>query len=265
MEPIRAVLDDSSGDTIGLPDELTRLYGGALRLPTDVVYANFVSTIDGVAAIPSAERSSTLISGGADPDRFVMGLLRACADVVLIGAGTLRTHPRSRWTPGTAYEPAAAAFAEARERRGAPGNPPLAIVSASGEFDPNHPGLADGALLLTTSGIARTKTFPPRVEVVDLGERVPVHGESIVTALRARGFRRILTEGGPGLMGTLIEAGVVNEIFLTVSPQLAGRSPKQHRPGIVDELEILPDGHIGTVLGSVRTAGSYLFLRYTVA
>jgi len=85
----------------GLPQELADVYGGDLGFPEPCVYANFVASLDGVTALgPEYPSSGSAISGDDPADRFVMGLLRACADIVLIGAGTLRATPGHRWTPG---------------------------------------------------------------------------------------------------------------------------------------------------------------------
>src|SRR6059058_3965143 len=78
----------------GLPPPLAAAYGGDLGFARPCVYANFVASMDGVTALgPEYPSSGSAISGHAPADRFVMGLLRACADVVLIGAGTLRATP----------------------------------------------------------------------------------------------------------------------------------------------------------------------------
>ena len=264
MEPIARLFDEAGDSLVSLPAELERLYGGPFHLADEVVYANFVSSVDGVAAIPDLEGSSSLISGGIDADRFVMGLLRACADVVLIGAGTLRAHPRTLWTPSNAFADAAEAYAELRETLGHKQDASVAVVTGSGRIDPDHPGLRRGAIVLTTRRGMRQATFPEHLDVVDLGERNPPDGRDIVDALRGAGFRRILTEGGPSLMGTLLDSGVVDELFLTVSPVLAGRTEKGPRPGIVDATEILPDTRLEASLRSARRAGSAMLLRYGI-
>ena len=76
-----------------LPSELAEAYGGALGFSEPRLYANFVTSLDGVVALPGERHSSRLISEHSTADRFVMGLLRACADAVLIGAETMRGSP----------------------------------------------------------------------------------------------------------------------------------------------------------------------------
>ena len=85
-----------------LPADLKHLYG-RLGFPTPVVYSNFVSSLDGVVTLGSKPSAGSVISGKYPADRFLMGLLRACADAVVIGAGTMRATPGHLWTPGHVY------------------------------------------------------------------------------------------------------------------------------------------------------------------
>src|SRR5262245_6320738 len=91
---LELLLDEDVGRRLDLPDELVRLYGGGLSLARPRLFANFVATVDGVVAIPGLPRANRVISRDSEPDRFVMGLLRAAADAVLIGSGTLAALPR---------------------------------------------------------------------------------------------------------------------------------------------------------------------------
>src|ERR1700749_3234995 len=74
----------------GLPAELAEAYGGDLGFEGPRVVANFVASVDGVLALPAEAEAGGLISQGSEADRFVMGLLRACAGAVLVGAETFR-------------------------------------------------------------------------------------------------------------------------------------------------------------------------------
>jgi riboflavin biosynthesis pyrimidine reductase len=77
------------------------------------------------------------------------------------------------------------------------------------------------------------------------------------------GFDVVLTEGGPTLMGELIKAGLLNEMFLTLSPLIAGRN-KDYRMGMVEGAELLPKAPVWSRLLSARRHGDYLFLRYAL-
>ena len=247
-----------------LPQELESLYGGPLGLAPPVLYANFVETLDGIVAIRSEPRSNRLVSGDSETDRFVMGLLRACADCVLIGSGTLHGSPKALWTAEKAHPGEADAFAELRRRLGLGPEPMLAVMTASGALDPGHPALENGAVVLTTeSGAERChRLLPDSVEVVALPGETAVDPVAAVGALRARGCASILSEAGPHVFGSLLAAGLVDELFLTVSPLIAGRSDLGQRIGLVEATELLPEHRDPARLLSVRRDGAHLFLRY---
>jgi riboflavin biosynthesis pyrimidine reductase len=240
-----------------LPQALEATYGG-FGLPASVVYANFVTSLDGVAAMPDVPRSSALISGGDPADRFVVALLRACADVIVIGAGTLRAHA-GPWTAENAYPSATAAFAELRRRLGMTREPSLVVVTGSGRLDGASSKLR-GAIVATTARAAERarESAGEEAEVVAVD---PLDVREIVSMLSGRGHERILTEGGPTLMGQLLEAEAVDELFLTVSPIMTGGGERP-RPTLAATVDLLPAGPASARLLSVRRRGSYLFLRY---
>ena len=115
--PLELLYEASGLPSFDLPEELHDRYGGSLGFDEPRLVANFVSSVDGVVAAPPIIQSSKLISGRNDSDRFVMGLLRACADAIVIGSGTLQGSPRSLWTPDGPYPATAEAFAGLRRRR----------------------------------------------------------------------------------------------------------------------------------------------------
>jgi riboflavin biosynthesis pyrimidine reductase len=250
-------------DIDDLPGALADTYGGGLALPEAVVYANFISSIDGIVAIAGERASSSAISGRDPGDRFVMALLRAAADVVLIGAGTFRRH-RGPWTASASYPDAEAAFDEYRRSEGRAPIPRLAIVTASGKVEEGRAAI-DGALVLTTErGAASVPAdVRARAEVAVLGGGDRLVGSDVVDALRARGFRRILTEGGPHLMKDLLVARAVEQLFLSVSPVLAGGGERAgDRSNLLPGVAFLPEQRLTGTLRSARRRGSFLFLRY---
>ena len=147
---------------------------------------------------------------------------------------------------------------------GRPEPPRVAIVTASGSIDPAHPAVQAGALVLTTErGAARLDgRLPGGAQPVVLPGDREVDVRAAVEHLRSRGHERILTEGGPTLFGALAAAGLVDELFLTVSPLLAGRSAHDGRLGLVENTEILPGRRLAGELLSLRVHGAHLFLRY---
>lgn len=263
---LQVVYEDRHPAEMPLPAPLREAYGGDLVLRAPLVYANFVASIDGVAAERGRPRSSKDISGGDARDRFVMGLLRATADVVLIGAGTFRSHRGGAWTPSHAFPAARAAYADLRSQWGLPRAPKLAVLSASGELPAD--AAVDGAMVFTTGvGFRRLPGSVLRgadVHVVaDAPGDLDVGG--VVAFLRATGAGRVLTEGGPTLVGSLVHAHALDELFLTVSPVLAGRDAASDRPGIVDGVALAPGRFDRAELVSLRRGGSLLFLRYAFA
>ncbi|TJZ57456.1 hypothetical protein FCH28_08650 [Streptomyces piniterrae] len=264
LEPLEPLYEDAGQPRFGLPPALATAYGGDLGFTPPCVYANFVSSIDGVVALgPEYPSSGSAISGRAPADRFVMGLLRACADAVLIGAGTLRATPGHQWTPDHVFPQAAPDFVELRRSLRRATQPELVVVTASGDVPTEHPALQSGALVATTADGARRLDgrLPAACEILTPVEGSTLRMADVLAALRAHGHTVVLTEGGPHLIGHLLSEGLLDELFLTTSPVLAGRADTS-RPGLIAGLELLPNRPVWTDLVSARRRDSYLFLRY---
>jgi riboflavin biosynthesis pyrimidine reductase len=247
-----------------LPAELAELYDGGLGFERPRLFANFVSSLDGIVAIPSLPGSNRLIAAANSADRFVMGLLRACCDAVVIGAGTLKASPTSLWTPERAFPDGAAGFAELRRRLGLPRDPELVVLSASGLLDPLHPALQAGAVLLTSDlGAERLAgRLPAAARALSLGAGPALDPRRILGELEELGHGLILSEGGPHAIGPLLAAGLVDELFLTVSPLLLGRPAGDARLALVEGVDLLADGESAARLLGIRRSGDHLFLRY---
>ncbi|MHB1526712.1 MAG: dihydrofolate reductase family protein [Candidatus Dormibacteria bacterium] len=246
-----------------LPDPLKRRYGGALGFSEPVLYGNFVASLDGVVAIDAVPHVGAILSGGSSADRFIMGLLRACADAVLIGAGTLRASPDSSWTPEDAYPDAAAAYAELRRRLGRAPHPRLVVVEGGGGLDLAHPGLSRGGLILTTEVGRRRlpRQLPDSIEVQVLGsDRIDL--ARLRPALEAGGHRVVLSEAGPTLTGQLLEQSLLDELFLTLSSLIAGEPAGAWRPGFAAGVTLLPGTRRAARVLSVRHHDEQIFLRY---
>jgi riboflavin-specific deaminase-like protein len=217
------------------------------RAPADrpFVFVNMIATADGRAA---RDGRSATIGGGADLELLLE--LRAKADAVLIGTGTLRAEGYDRLVKR----------AERRARRRAAGlaEDPLAVI-VSRRFDvPWEAGLFQApeqpVLVYTHADAGEPPEVPAPVEVV----RLEVAGLTEVLAdLRARGVRALLNEGGPTLHGALWAAGVVDELFLTIAPLVTGDADE---PNIVEGGRL--PGAAELELVSVDRVGSELFLRY---
>jgi riboflavin biosynthesis pyrimidine reductase len=264
VEPFDVLAEEADLPTIPLPRELARIHGGDLPFAEECVYANFVATIDGVVAIPSIPGSNAVIAGDNDADRFLMGILRAIADVVLVGAGVLRASPTGTWRAEKIYPPAAESYSQLRAALNLPEAPEIAILTGSGSIDPAHPALAGRAVVLTSdSGAERLAgQVPETATVLSLGVGTRLDGASIVDALRGRAHHRILCEAGPHTFGSLLATGAVDELFLTTSPFLAGDAGVGSRFRLVEAADLVPLLECRPV--SIRRHGSHVFTRYAL-
>jgi riboflavin biosynthesis pyrimidine reductase len=182
---------------------------------------------------------------------------------VVVGAGTLRATPGHLWTPANVYPELATEFTSLRSALGRATEPRFVVITSAGDLDPSHPALAKGALVITTDEGAEAigGRLPATCEVIAMGKGANVDLREVLAALRTRGLEVILTEGGPHLMGQLIESGLLEEVFLTISPVIAGRG-EEPRLGMVEGVELLPKVGVWGTLLSARRHGDYLFLRY---
>jgi riboflavin biosynthesis pyrimidine reductase len=265
IEPFTVLSEDEDLPHWDVPEELAALYGGAIGLDEPCVVANFVESLDGVVAVPRLPRSHAVIGDDSEADRFVLALMRACADAVVVGSGTLLASPEGTWRIDRAYPPAAAALAELRARRGRSEQPLVVVVSTGASLDPTHSVLESGALVLTTEGAASRlrASCPGASEVVGVNEGATVDLARALGVLRNRGCPIVLTEAGPTMFGSLVASQLVDELFLTVSPVLAGRATTA-RLGLVEGVELMPQTRVAGRLRSVRAHGSHLFLRYAL-
>lgn len=278
MDPIRTLFEQPSAPRESLPPALAELYDGGLLMPDGTpdrpyVIANFVETLDGVVsyALP-AEAGGGAISGENEADHAVMGLLRARADAVLFGTGSLHEDSGHVRVPSFIYPALEAEYTALRTLLGRTDPLPLnVVVSASGRVnlaEPtfHYPSLR--VLIATTPHGAATLArvqLPPSVEVRALPEQ-PDGGVSprALLALLGReyGVRVALNEGGPKLLAAFVADGAVDELFLTLAPQLAGRAPQTPRPALLEGRAFAPDTAPWATLLSLKRAGSHLLLRY---
>jgi riboflavin biosynthesis pyrimidine reductase len=257
MQPMTLLHEDPPAPAGSLPAALAERYGGGLELGQDLVYGNLVASLDGVVSLGPGPGSPSRISGRNEGDRFLLGLLRALADCVLLGAGTVRAAPGHAWT-AAAVDPEYAPLYDLL------GRPParVVVVTATGDLDLSRPPLTGNALVLTSrAGAARLRGSGVTTEV--LGQP-PFSGQAVLDAVRAHGHHRVLVEAGPHLMATLVAAQLVDELFLTVSPVIAGRQQGDGRSGVVEGLHLLPGQPRWATLRSARAHGSHLLLRYAL-
>ncbi|HET9736944.1 MAG TPA: dihydrofolate reductase family protein [Solirubrobacteraceae bacterium] len=209
------------------------------------VFLNMVATADGRAAVDG--RTERL---GGEADLELLLELRAIADAVLIGTGTLRAEGYARLVGSP----------ERRARRQAAGlaGDPLAVVITRSFDIPWEAGLCQApeqpVLIYAGPDAGEPPATPAPVEVVRLEDPTPA---AALADLRARGVRALLSEGGPTLARALVADGLLDELFLTVAPLLTG-DPTE--PTIITGAK-LPDPAELDLVWTLQT-GSELFLRY---
>jgi riboflavin biosynthesis pyrimidine reductase len=172
---------------------------------------NFAATVDGRATIGG-------VSGpiGSRTDTAMLAGLRTRFDAVMIGAGTMRAERYGRLAPNQERR-------ERRERIGLPPDPLMVILSGRLDLPWDAPLFTDGGgrvLIFTASEAEPPQTATP-LQVVRHDGFVEI-GEAMRHLRRECGVRALLCEGGPGLHGELEGAGLVDDLFLTIAPKLAG-------------------------------------------
>lgn len=281
LAPLEALYDRYDGDELPLPPELAAFYG-SLHLPNHSGYfgrpyvlGNFVTTLDGVVSLQApGQKGGGEISGNNRHDHAIMGLLRAIADAIVVGAGTLRDSPGHRWTPAQVAPAYADAFSQLRATLGKLAMPLSVFVTTSGSISLSMAALQSPdipVLIVTTAQGAQRigeQQVPQWVQVIEVeaNDEGAIDARTILQAIHAvRQCDIILTEGGPLLIGNFLAAHVLDELFLTLAPQIAGRDNEVERPGLVMGQIFAPQHPLWGELISVKRAESHLFLRYRFA
>ncbi len=204
------------------------------------VRANMVATLDG--AIRGSDGLAKSITTPAD--QRVFGIARLACDVILVGAGTVRAED---------YRPSKRTVAIVTSRLDVPLS--LRMFSDRTEANPRP-------IILTTEESARSAREELRAvaDVVDCGSG-HVDLRTAISHLVGRGLPRILCEGGPALLGAMFDAGLVDELLLTVSPLLVGAGTDEHIVQVPGGLQPPPRFGLAGVLEEDGT----VFLRMTAA
>jgi riboflavin biosynthesis pyrimidine reductase len=226
----------ASATVMALAGLYTYPAGEALDRPW--LRANMVVSVDGAASLVG--RSGGL-SGPAD--RLVFSVLRSLADVILVGAATARAE---------GYRPAAKRAIWPVLRDGRAATPPIAVVTRELSLDPDSPLIALAPAGSRTIVLTTAAAPGPRLAAVARHADVVVAGRDSLTpaavlgALAERGFRRVLTEGGPSLLAQFTAAGLLDDLCLTISPLLEG--------GRAGRILTAPDGAGGETRARLRLA-----------
>jgi riboflavin biosynthesis pyrimidine reductase len=273
LTPLETLYEVDQGNALPLPPELASVYGRLAFPPhpgRPYVIGNFVTSLDGVTSLQvPGQAGGGPISGFNPHDHLVMGLLRAAANAVIVGAGTLRAVPHHVWTAAYVCPAHAGAYQKFRTALRKPGPPLNVIVTARGDIDPALRVFQSGevpALIVTTPAGARHLEglgLPPSVQVMEGESAGRLSARSILGVVaRVRPSDLILVEGGPHLLGDFFAEQCLDEQFLTLAPQVAGQDGSPARPGLVAGKRFAPEQPLWGTLVGVKRGGSHLFLRY---
>ncbi|WP_033261867.1 pyrimidine reductase family protein [Amycolatopsis vancoresmycina] len=241
---MQLVWPDRTGELTA--SDLQRLYAYPEHLDRPWVQVNFVASADGAVEI---DTTSAGLSHAADRRVFLLG--RDLADVILVGAGTVRAENYRGVVAG-------AKRLERRRRLGFDGVPPIAVVTRTAELDPDSRLFTETVVppIVVTTETADTRALEAAgAEVLRAGDG-DVDLPRALALLAARGLRRIDCEGGPGLFARLVAVDLVDQLCLTVAPLLvagtAGRIAAGAAPAVPRRL----------ALASVLVEDGFTFLRY---
>jgi riboflavin biosynthesis pyrimidine reductase len=275
---LQTIYDTENETALPLPKELERLYGRLafpFREGKPYFISNFVETLDGVVTLgtPGHEGGGD-ISGHNQHDLMVFGLLRAAADAVVITSTSLKVGGNRLHIAEEIFPPFAGGYLELRRQMGKAERPLQVVVTARGELDVNHRIFQAGegtALVVTTEAGQHElvhRGLPPFVPIVVVKNSGLIDGQVIADAIGRvckhppRYPPLLLSEGGPHLLGALIAGNCLDELFLTLAPQIAGRDGQGERLGLVGGYIFAPDNPRWENLVSVKRGGGFLFLRY---
>jgi riboflavin-specific deaminase-like protein len=229
------------------PEELASGLRLGERAPADRPYLvlNMVSSLDGKATIDWRTKGLS-----TELDRRLFHHLRTQADAVMVGAGTVRIERYGRMAKSDELR-------DKREREGLARDPLAVVVSARLDLPADLPLLnePEQPVVIATGSDAELPGLGDQVDYARVGDDLPV----LMASLRERGVRSVLCEGGPTLNSHLLAAGLVDELFLTLNPKLAGGAAALTivaGRGLVEPVEL--------DLVTVAEGGGDLFTRWRV-
>ncbi|HEY0734445.1 MAG TPA: dihydrofolate reductase family protein [Herpetosiphonaceae bacterium] len=263
------LFDEQDATERVLPPEFAALYAPwPLPQPTDrpFTYVNFVMSHDGRVSFNEAgHHGGGDISRRDTHDRWLMGLLRARADAVIVGGSSIETAGNHVWTPAAVFPEDAGAFAALRKREGRREVPLLVVLTRSGNVPAHAPTLDNPALpvlIATTAEGARQAhaTLGDREWVRYFDTGAELNQLQVMHHLREQGIETLLCEAGPQVYGALLRDSLIDEAFVTISPIMMGETDERRRPSLIEGVAFGYDQPPQLRLLSLHRHGSYLYL-----
>jgi 5-amino-6-(5-phosphoribosylamino)uracil reductase len=241
----------ATGDLTVDDARLRQLYAYPQDPDRCVVLANFIASLDGGSTV-----SGTSGGLGGPGDRRLFALLRELADVIVVGAGTAKAENYAG-AKMTAFQ------RQRRQQCGQGEVPPIAVVTRTADLAHDLPVLVNAevpTMVLTCADAApgARRRLATAAEVIDCSGDDPGRVDLAIAMSRLadRGLLRVLTEGGPTLLGTFVAQGMLDELCLTCAPMLVGGNAVRLTGGVDLALTRMRPMHVLT------DVEGYLYLRY---
>jgi riboflavin biosynthesis pyrimidine reductase len=269
--PFELLFTDDPIKTAELPDPFRAIYGD-WHIPEypdrAYLYTNFATARDGRVSYNFPGKSTGGDVTNFNPhDRWLMGLLRARADCIVMGDSTLATEREHIWTAEFIWPEDADAFTALRHHEKLDPRPLVVFLSLSGQIDESVNALCDSdahiIIATTVEGAKHANALRCKAAL----EVISFDGPSVDLTQLMRylytqhGKRRILCEGGPRVMGGMLAAGLVDEEFVTLCPNVLGRSEQHFRPSYVEGVAFMPGQSPYSKPYSLRRAGDFLYMQ----
>lgn len=275
--PYALLSDALSSVAPSLPAPFREILGGDWTMPARLdrpyVYSNLAASRDGRMSFSEPGFDASGVVTMANPhDRWLMALLRARADAVMMGDTTVRIERGILATAEYVCDYDAAAWRALRAHEGRHPQPWMVILSYDSAIDPAEACFQNPetriVLATTAHGIARAQALArdARAEVFahELGAEWIDLNALTRLLFDQYGVRALLCEGGPRVMGGMLQAGLIDEEFLTYCPVIVGASRERPRPSYIEGTAFMPQRAPLSHIQTLRRAGDYLFLHTRV-
>lgn len=269
-EPFTTLFDEQAHNGAMLPHPFQGVYGAwplpAPRQDRPFTYVNFVMSHDGRVSFNEPGHLGGGDISRRDPhDRWLMGLLRARADAVLVGGTSIAAAGNHVWTPDAVFPEDNAAFRALREQEDRAPVPLLVVLTRSGTVPQHAPALDNPSLPV----LVATTTHGMQYARGILGERhwvryfttgAALDQHAVMHHLRLEGIRTLLSEAGPQLYASLLRDNLIDDAFVTISPIMVGEDNDRRRPSLIEGVAFDVRQPPELRLLSVHRHGSYLYL-----
>ncbi|MBX3002268.1 MAG: RibD family protein [Caldilineaceae bacterium] len=271
--PFQLLFAMESAQEPSLPSSYRAIYPGDWQPPAvegrPYVYTNFAQSRDGRISFNEPNmRDASHVTKAAPHDRWLMGLLRTRAHAIMVGDTTINLESGHLFSPDFICPFDGDALNDLRHSEGYSAQMLLVILSYKGEinFDEacfQRPDLHRIVIATTTEGAARIKDVrrPAAIDVLDLGERSADLHRLMQILYGDYGVRNLLCEGGARVFAGMLDAGLVDEEFVTWCPTFVGRNEEHPRPSYTEGVAWLPHTAPYSQPLTLHRADDYLYMR----